>query len=300
MSAQESSESGVDRLAGLLDRFPVTAAALDAPPALRFPREYGAGGSAPGYAHLHVVWQGVVDVAEPGRAERPHRVSGPAVVLYATGARHQLIPVERAAVTCAALSFDGGTTHPIARALPSRVVAPIGAQTGLAASVEALQREVSEVRCGYRLIASRLLEVVLLQVLRWSLDRVDEIGVEQGLIRGLADPAIAAALVAVHADPGGPWTLPRMAQVAALSRSAFAARFSDVVGQSPAAYLAAYRISLAQQGLERGESVGQLALRLGYSNGSGLTRAFSASVGQPPSAWLAARRRATEAAISQP
>uniref|UniRef100_UPI0034D6EDFC cupin domain-containing protein n=2 Tax=Pseudomonadota TaxID=1224 RepID=UPI0034D6EDFC len=66
--------------------------------------------------------------------------------------------------------------------------------------------EAERVRCGQRLLADRLFEVLLLQLLRWMLDQRDA-ALPVGLLRGLADPRLARALTALHASPGAGWTL---------------------------------------------------------------------------------------------
>ena len=76
-----------------------------------------------------------------------------------------------------------------------------------------------------------------------------------------------------------------MAERAGMSRSAFAARFRELVGQAPAAYLADWRLSLAQEQLRLGRSIKQIADQLGYANASALSRVFTQRVGRSPRAW---------------
>lgn len=298
MAIESSSESAsaIDRLGALLDRFGVTATLIEAEP-LRFPRLYGAGGVAPGGGHLHVVSGGVVEVVHPEGQPEPARVvvREPTLLLYPRPVRHQLLPVERPEVTCASLDFSRGAAHPLVRALPPLVVVPIAAVDGLARSLDLLTAETERVRCGQRVLASRLLDVILLQLLRWLLDHPGDAGIHVGLIAGMSHPGIASALVAVHAEPGAAWTLDRLAREASMSRSAFAATFHELVGQTPAAYVADYRVGIAQQRLLDGEHVAALAHQLGYANPSGLSRAFATRTGQSPSAWLAAQRAAASA-----
>ncbi|HEY1398182.1 helix-turn-helix transcriptional regulator, partial [Roseateles sp.] len=81
------------------------------------------------------------------------------------------------------------------------------------------------------------------------------------------------------------WSLERMAERAGMSRSAFAARFRELVGQAPAAYLADWRLSLAQEQLRLGRSIKQIADQLGYANASALSRVFTQRVGRSPREW---------------
>src|SRR5690606_11352017 len=159
---------------------------------------------------------------------------------------------------------------------------------GLALSLELLFFETAQVRCGQRLLADRIFEVVLIQLLRWLLDHPQEAGVQPGLVTGLSDPRLARVLVSMHEQPGEAWTHERMAATAGMSRTAFATRFRDLVGQTPADYLGDWRIALARSRLRDGEPIKRLANELGYANPSALSRAFSARVGLSPRQWLAA------------
>ncbi len=107
-----------------------------------------------------------------------------------------------------------------------------------------------------------------------------------GLVTGLSDPRLARALVALHDEPGAPWSVEQLATVAGMSRTSFNQRFRDLVGQTPADYLSDWRIGLAQAGLLQGASIKQLASDLGYANPSALSRAFAAKSGCSPRDWL--------------
>lgn len=281
----------VDRLGGLLDRFGVTASLIEAEP-LRFPRRYGDGGVAPGGGHLHVIAAGEVELVHLDGTPEPSRlvVREPTLLLYPGPVRHQLLPRGRPQVTCAALDFARGSAHPLVRALPPLVAVRIDEIDGLGSALDLLTAETERVRCGQRLLASRLLDVILVQLLRWLLDHPGEAGIDAGLIAGMSHSGVAAALVAVHGAPGEPWPLERLAAEAAMSRSAFAATFHALIGQTPAAYVADYRVAIAQQRLLDGEQIASFAHQLGYANPSGLSRAFTTRTGQSPTAWLAAQR----------
>ncbi len=71
-----------------------------------------------------------------------------------------------------------------------------------------------------------------------------------------------------------------------MSRSAFAALFSDVVGSTPHDYLTSWRIMVAQRLLRRDKPISQVAAELGYTSSS-FSRVFTQRVGRSPRAWLA-------------
>jgi hypothetical protein len=86
-------------------------------------------------------------------------------------------------------------------------------------------------RCGQRILADRLFEVVLIQLFRWIIEHSDELRLPAGLVPGLSDERLAPTLIAIHESPGQPWTLTTMARTTGMSRSSFAATFKATVGQ---------------------------------------------------------------------
>lgn len=92
---------------------------------------------------------------------------------------------------------------------------------------------------------------------------------------GLADPAVHAALAAMHANVHAPWTVADLAKKAGLSRSGFAGRFQQLVGEPPLQYLARWRIARAAELLRDTEDgVAQIASRVGYESVPSFSRAF--------------------------
>lgn len=281
-----SAHSPIDRLSGILERFRVRAE-LHHSGALCGLNRFDAG---EGHAYLHVLRRGAMEVSHPGARGVPRsmRLEEPTLLLYPRPLTHRFHnpPAEGSALTCARLAFDGDARNPLVRALPPLIAVPLASVPGLHAALDLLFSETDHVRCGQRLLADRLFEVVVLQLLRWLLDHPREAGVHPGLINGLSEPRLARALVAMHEAPDRPWTLERMAACAGMSRTSFANTFRDVVGQTPADYLADWRIALAQRHLLEGRSIKELAVELGYTNPSALSRAFASKVGLSPRHWL--------------
>ena len=276
----------IDRLSGILDRFRVQAQ-LHHTGSLCGLNHFDA---CEGHGYLHVLRRGTLEVTHPGSRGVPEslRLQEPTLLLYPRPLTHRFHnpPVDGSDFTCARLAFDGGAHNPLARALPALIALPLSKVEGLEAALGLLFAETDRVRCGQRLLADRLFEVVVLQLLRWLLDHPQEAGIRPGLITGLSEPRLARALVAVHDAPGEAWTLERMAERAGMSRTAFANAFRDVVGQTPADYLSDWRIALAQSRLREGRPIKALAEELGYANPSALSRAFSARTGLSPRDWL--------------
>lgn len=278
----------VDRLSGLLEQFHISTHLMDAGP-LRASRRYA--GDADG--HLHVVRGGVLRVTHSADSPLPREllVEVPSVLFYPRPVPHEFHPgTPRPDTTCARLQLAGGSRNPLLHALPPLIQVPLEGIAGLAPSIDLLLSETERVRCGQRLLADHLFSVVLIQLLRWTLDNPEAVGVPHGLIAGLADPRLARALVAIHDAPAERWTLPRMARIAGMSRTAFATRFRGAVGQAPGAYLTHLRMGIAQHRLRQGIPLTYLAGELGYASASALSRAFSAYTGHSPQAWRALHR----------
>lgn len=277
----------IDRLSGLLERFRVLAQ-LHHSGVLCGLDQFDA---CEGYAYLHVLRRGRLEVRHPGARNMPKvmRFDEPTLLLYPRPITHRFHnpPVEGSDFTCARLSFDGGSYNPLARALPPLIALPLARVPGLDLALELLFAETDRVQCGQRLLADRLFEVVVIQLLRWLLDHPHEAGIQPGLVTGMSDPRLARALVAMHDTPGEAWPLERMAECAGMSRTAFANKFREVVGQTPAEYLSGWRIALTQSRLREGRAIKALAEELGYANPSALSRAFTAKVGMSPRDWLA-------------
>jgi AraC-like DNA-binding protein len=280
----------VDRLTALLDQFHVRAHLFHTGVMCGVTR-YAA---EPGRGFLHVVRDGAMTVTHPGPDGRPRTVAvdRPSLLLYPRPLEHafQHATDDGSDLVCATLDFDGGTAHPLVRSLPPVVVLPLDAVAPLRPTLDLLFAEVDEVRCGRRLLADRLFDVVVVQLFRWVLDHADELALPPGLLTGLADERLAPALVAVHEDPGAPWTVESLARRAAMSRSAFAAHFKDVVGTAPLDHVTGWRMGVAQDRLRAGAAVARVAVDLGYATPAAFSRAFSQRVGLSPRAWLGADR----------
>jgi AraC-like DNA-binding protein len=283
-----SPAAGVDRLSGLFERFRVRAHLFHAGPlcgVTHFDAQDGRG-------FLHVLRRGEMLVTHPMRSGAPRKVkvSEPTLLLYPRPLAHAFhnAPAEGADFVCATVDFEGGVRHPVVAALPALVALPLRAVDGIEQTLTLLFAETEQVRCGQRLLADRLFEVLLLQVLRWLLDQPDLGGMTEGLLHGLAHPKLARALTAVHEAPGADWSLDAMAQSAGMSRSAFAAEFKAQLGVPPAEYLLKWRVSLAQSMLRSGQSIKRASEELGYASPASFSRAFAQAVGQSPRAWLQA------------
>ena len=143
------------------------------------------------------------------------------------------------------------------------------------------------------MILQRLLEVMLVEFLRWR--GIGDDALPAGLLRGMRDPALARVLRAVHADVRAGWTVAELARLAGMSRSAFAARFGETLGCAPIEYLSRWRMALAQDALSRGgKSLDRLADEIGYESASAFSTAFRRRIGCAPGTFARSRRAQAE------
>lgn len=275
--------ASIDRLSALLEQYPIRAEQFHRGP-LCGTAHFDA---QPGRAFLHILRQGELVVRHPGVPGAPARmaIEAPSLLFYPRATPHVFDIATGASpeMSCAALTFASGDAHPIARALPPVVCLPLHEVPDLEPSLDLLFHETARERCASRLLADRLFEVVLLQLLRWILDQ----GIASvGLVAGLGDPRLARALTAVHEHPQTDWTLRRLATLAGMSRSAFASRFHAVLGTTPAEYVAEWRLARAGTLLRQGKRLSVVADAVGYSSHAALSRAFKHRRGLTPSQWL--------------
>lgn len=178
----------------------------------------------------------------------------------------------------------GGTFHieqvnaPLLLALLPRMIhipASGGRAGRLSRVIELIMEECTDQEPGREMVLQHMLEVLLVEALRWRGIAVDD--VRAGLLNGLRDPALARALRAMHADVRTGWT------VAGLSRSAFAARFGEILGCGAIEYLARWRMALAKDALIRGaKTLDTIADEIGYESASAFSTAFRKRLGCPP------------------
>jgi AraC-like DNA-binding protein len=184
---------------------------------------------------------------------------------------------------CGFLACDSRPYNPLLTALP-RVIRFSDHDSGaLGAYFRAALAE-SKGRMGGECMLGRISELMFVDVVRRYLESLPE--GRMTWLAGLRDPYVGRALTALHEQPGRDWTIEALAQVAALSRSAFAERFVEFVGQPPMQYLTNWRMQLATNYLRNGtESIATVANRIGYDSEAAFSRAFKKAVGRPPSEW---------------
>jgi AraC-like DNA-binding protein len=268
-----------DRLDALLKRFSLSARLFHAGPLCGVHDfEYDEG-------FLHVVRSGTVEAHH--KQLRTLRIEEPSLLFYPRPMGHRFVTdkTHGADMACATVRFSGGPANPIGQALPPVIAMPLANLQGLEPLLDLLFAEALNPQCGRQAIVDRLFEVLIIQLIRKLMNDGD---VDTGLLAGLAHPQLAKSLVALHEAPADAWTLEALAERAGMSRSVFANAFRDTVGVTPGDYLAAYRVTLAQDMLKRGKALKHVALDVGYGSTVALSRAFKARTGVSPRKWKGA------------
>lgn len=190
-------------------------------------------------------------------------------------------------IVCGSLNFDRASLKPITQLLPNFILIKADQAHTLALhnTMQALASEMAEQVPGSEVVATRLGEVLFIQALRAHIasgpDR------NKGWLRAIFDPQIGTALSAVHANVRSPWTVESLAEAAGMSRSAFAPRFKELLGQTPLEYVTEWRMQKAMQLLEeRDRKLIDIARSVGYESDAAFSKAFKRVVGTNPGKYL--------------
>ncbi|MEU6712328.1 AraC family transcriptional regulator [Nonomuraea sp. NPDC046802] len=188
-------------------------------------------------------------------------------------------------VLCGAYLLNGGRTHPLLSEIPPvvRLPARIGRHSSLRAVVDLLGDELERPRPGTGALVPALLDTLLLYMLRaWYAERADD-PAASGWTTALADPAITAAISAIHHAPERQWTVAELGARAGLSRAAFAGRFTALIGRPPLTYLTWWRMTIAARMLRESDTpVRVVARQTGYSSDVAFAAAFKREFGISP------------------
>lgn len=235
-------------------------------------------------AFLHGGQHGLVDT--PGQDERPV-----AEILEGQSVEH-FGPIthggggQRASILCGYFEFDRDSLHPLVAALPPFIHlrgTGIFEFVWLQTALNFMIHETLSAKPGAEAVVSRLAGVLFVQMVRAYLEQSTS---PPAMLAAIADKQIGAALALLHKDPAHAWTLDTLARSAGMSRSALAARFHQLVGNTPIQYLTMWRMQLARKLLEESAlSTAVIAERVGYQSDAAFSKAFKKAVGTGPGAY---------------
>lgn len=188
---------------------------------------------------------------------------------------------------CGAYTFEGDLCAGLLAGLPNLTVVRAPTGSSLRATMDVFAVEVLRSAPGQQALLDSLLDVILVQALREQL--AADLETAPAWFRAMDDPAVGAALRAVHADPARAWTVADLAAEASVSRATFARRFTALLGVAPLTYVTDWRMALAREQLRDGEAgLAAVARSLGYSSEFSFAAAFKRHHGQAPGRWRTA------------
>lgn len=237
-------------------------------------------------AWFHLINRGECWIEMRSRRERLHLGAGD-FILFPRGSAHTLCGKDGArstdftTVICGELNFAPSSRNPLREGLPEVLIVRASASgPTFRALGELLGQECRRRDPGSQAVLDKLSEALLAMALRQHLASGDD---RVGLLAALADPRLAKALAAMHARPGQAWSVVELARIAAMSRTAFAEHFANVVGESPIHHLTRWRMLQAQKLLaDPRRSVAAVAQSLGYQTEAAFRRRYKEIVGHGP------------------
>ncbi|WP_377453400.1 AraC family transcriptional regulator [Rhodococcoides fascians] len=187
-------------------------------------------------------------------------------------------------LVCGAVRMHHPAAQQLLRLLPAVIVIDADSEPRRARMQNILAMVADEARSlepGGEAVITRLSDVLVIQALRsWI---VDTPSAQSGWLGALQDERIGGALARIHRNPDERWTVAALASSAHMSRSAFSARFTALVGDSVMSYLATWRMQVAYDTLRSEDVVlAELARRSGYLSEAAFGKAFKRAMGVSP------------------
>lgn len=198
--------------------------------------------------------------------------------------------------------FDDVAAEHLLRLLPEIIMIDAwDDQAGgwLQSTLRFIANEAASLKPGGETVITRLSDVVVIQAIRTWLESGS--ASDTGWIAALRDPQIGRSLALMHRNPGIDWSVEQLAMRAGMSRSAFAARFTELVGQTPLKYLTEWRMRIARGKLiDTTEGLAAISQDLGYQSEAAFCRAFKRVFGHSPGAVRRGRPAHQQAGIAVP
>jgi AraC-like DNA-binding protein len=238
----------------------------------------------------HLVEQGPVDVTTSS-GEQVRLDSGD-MVLLATGVTHRLRSTGTVAWLSGRFFVEEKSAAPLLAVLPPVIVIRAAELElpWLPLASQLMSLELGDPSAGSRVMVSRLLDLVFIRALRtWAAGSATK--AHPGWLTGALDRPLGPALRAIHRNPELPWPVEELAELASMSRAAFAGRFTQLVGEPPGRYIARLRLARAADLLAMTtETVGTIGRSVGYESEAAFSRAFAREFGSAPRDWRSSSR----------
>jgi len=194
-------------------------------------------------------------------------------------------------IVCGAVGTESDC-NPLIDSLPPTLVLDLNGKPAgdwIASSFRYAARELAAANAGSTTVLAKLSELMFVEAVRCYLEGLPPN--ERGWLAGLRDPAVGKALALLHTDLAHPWTAEELAHQVFLSRSAFADRFTALLGMPPITYLTRWRMQVASQRLrESRRSVAEISEDVGYESEIAFARAFKREFSVTPAQWRKGRQ----------
>jgi AraC-like DNA-binding protein len=180
--------------------------------------------------------------------------------------------------------FSATSVEPLMRLLPPLILVKADQAQSLAlhTTLNMLASEMAGLAPGSELVVNRLADLLFIHSIRAHIGSQSE-NCKSGLLRAIFDPQIGAALKSMHEKVEHPWTVGSLAAACGMSRSAFAVRFKDLIGETPLEYLTSWRMQKATALLQKGDKkLLEVAKSVGYDSDAAFSKAFKRIVGVAP------------------
>lgn len=241
----------------------------------------GAGHSAADADGLEQGPSGGRDVAPDNVMDLPHDYLSPNYAILRHGGGGAEVDL-----ICGAVRLGHPAARHLVEVLPEVIQLEAAADPTLGhlpAVLAMIAAEAADPRLGGEAVVTRLCDILVISAIRRWLDT--DGGTRSGWVGALQDPQIGTAVAHIHRDPGHPWTVAELAATVAMCRSAFSARFAELVGEGPMHYVTRWRMLVATDLLQTERlTVAAVGERLGYASEAAFSRAYSRTTGMAPGA----------------
>lgn len=191
---------------------------------------------------------------------------------------------EPISMICGVIQFEHPAAHQLIQLLPKLIFIEAWRsphQDWIQSTLRFMAAEAKELKPGGETVMTRLADILVIQAIRSWID--EDPAAQTGWLGALKDKRIGYAILLMQRSPEKAWTVESLAEAVNMSRSAFAARFKTLVGESPLQYLTRWRMNMALTRLKEEKiAMGHLAEQLGYQSEAAFSRAFKRYIGVSP------------------
>lgn len=180
--------------------------------------------------------------------------------------------------------FQTPPIHPLFFELPDTIVIKsenLMAHDPIHSVLNLLSSEVELEKPGSDSVTKSLIDVLFHYVLREWIN--DEKNMHHSFFKAFRDKNVLNTLQAIHEKPEIPWSVEGLAKIASLSRAAYAKKFKDYTGETPANYVSKVRIQKSLNLLRTTDrTIADIAESLGFSDAFSFSKVFKKIQGHPP------------------